>query len=455
MFQGTTPLDVRKVIAETTAAWPDGIDVAVACSGNFSIERAIAETNADRHFRIHGNDVSLYTSCLGTYLAGQPFHMTLNDAFRETLGFLEDGGYLDTHADQVATIMLMSRLSSTILPDGTLKPSAYYRRLYHGLVDQWPELHARTVERLENFPVRLASYTAEDAATWVQTLDDDVAVLSFPPFWGNGYAVLFRVLENAFAWDAPPYEYLEGERRDQLVRDITNRPRWVFCSDEPFESLAPFWRGVAFTTAFGKKVYMYTSDGPARIITPRQKTEMVKLPRIAPDDPIGDRLSLVQLRSGQFNALRAQYMTPDIKPASAQWAFGVLLDGKLIGAFGVTTPQSINTMRIPPYAYLMSDFAVAPSPHPRLSKLVLMAALSRESKLLIERGMNRRVVMLATTAFSDRPVSMKYRGLFKMVGRSEDNDVSTKRYKLNYASPFSDRTLDEQLAEWKRRYVQE
>ena len=50
--------------------------------------------------------------------------------------------------------------------------------------------------------------------------------------------------------------------------------------------------------------------------------------------------------------------------------------------------------------YLLSDFPVAPVDYKHLAKLVLYAALSKESKRLAERITRRRCASLVTTAFS-------------------------------------------------------
>jgi hypothetical protein len=75
--------------------------------------------------------------------------------------------------------------------------------------------------------------------------------------------------------------------------------------------------------------------------------------------------------------------------------------------------------------YMLSDFPVAPTDYSRLSKLVLYASLSKESKLIAERVAKRRIKQVLTTAYSNAPESMKYRGIFKLHTRKEN--LTTKR----------------------------
>ena len=65
-------------------------------------------------------------------------------------------------------------------------------------------------------------------------------------------------------------------------------------------------------------------------------------------------------------------------------------DGKLVGVYAFSTAPHVGAFADPARIYMLSDFAVAPSDYSRLSKLVLYAALSTESRLLAERSARRR-----------------------------------------------------------------
>jgi hypothetical protein len=138
----------------------------------------------------------------------------------------------------------------------------------------------------------------------------------------------------------------------------------------------------------------------------------------------------------------------------------VLVDGKLVGAFAFSSgTRSFGGLS---EIYLLSDFPVAPTDYPRLSKLVLYAVLSHEGKLLVERMMRHRVRTIITTAFSNKPVSMKYRGLFDLVSRKDNPNWTPdasgpgaayqQRYLINYEARMGTWTLAEGLAVWKAKY---
>ena len=83
MFHGSIPADLRSIIYEHAGTWPDGQDLYVGCSGNFTIERVLHARPGERRV-IHGNDIQAYSSALGWWLAGQPLSYTLREDHRET-----------------------------------------------------------------------------------------------------------------------------------------------------------------------------------------------------------------------------------------------------------------------------------------------------------------------------------------------------------------------------------
>ena len=93
--------------------------------------------------------------------------------------------------------------------------------------------------------------------------------------------------------------------------------------------------------------------------------------------------------------------------------------------------------------YLLSDFALAPKS--RLSKLIAMLATSQTVIGRMEVKLMHRITTVYSTAFTDRPVSMKYRGIYDLIGR--------KPGILNYASKVRPQTPGQIYVEWFQRFV--
>ncbi|MFB7493785.1 hypothetical protein ACFC09_03610 [Streptomyces sp. NPDC056161] len=435
MFQGTIPAPMRAIVRETAAGWPRG-PVYVPCCGNFTIERSVAGMG----FELHSSDVSIYTSAVGRWLTRQPVGIRLHDESRDQLHWLADS--LDDGVGTVATMMLGTRFLASVGREGL-----WHERVVRSYRDQWKTKHAETVQRLTASDIELASYQVEDVRSWLQKVPRDAPVCSFPPFYGGGYEKLYEPLNTHFDWDAPEYEPLSDADVVDVLGAITDRPYWLTASNHDVPELHPYLRGVIKATPRAAPFYVYASAAPTRIVAPRQPIEPVKAPRLRAGEELVGPLKLALLKQGQFNALRSQYLNPRIAPGAANLAVAVRDGtGKILGVFAMA-PSSYT----PDEAYLLSDFAVAPTDYPRLSKLIVLAAMSTEAQLLCQRAFSRRIRAVSTTAFSNNPVSMKYRGLLRLTKRGPSNE-DCWQYQLQYQGLMGGHTLSEALQLWAKRW---
>jgi hypothetical protein len=438
VFVGAIPPELRSIVAEHIRDWrPD--DLWIGCSGNFTIERTAHDAAAGA--ALHSNDVSIYSVAVGQWMSGQQVDVTVSPASMDRLDWLAP--YFDGGSGSVAALMLATRFLDAVDRAG----HPYFDRLLAGYRDQFPAMHAQTVERIEKAAVPLASFHAADVRAWLRdTVPADATVMSFPPFYKGGYSRLFKALDEHLTWAEPTFEEMGDDELAALIDAYTDRPRWMLGLPRPYEALEPHRRGVVQTSVRNLPIHVYSTSGRPRVSRPRQLTSPVLAPRLDGHD-VGD-LALAQLTARQFAALRAQYLSRKIAPGGAALAIGVLSGGRLVGCFAVNRPTFDPTA-----AYMLSDFAVAPTRYRNLAKLVLVAALSTEARLMIERSMSRRLRRIATTAFTDRPVSMKYRSLLQLDSRKDATD-GVHRYMLNYSADLGRWPLAEGLEVWRARWGQ-
>lgn len=469
MFRGAIPRHIQQIMSEYVSGWPCS-DIYVGCAGNFTVERVLA---AQGKFRLHSNDVTLYSSILGAYLAGQEFRLALRPDAPAELAFM--GAHLDSREAALASVMLATNLAGGMTSQGEWKRNnPYYERILKAYSAQWPDLHARTVERIQANTVWIDSYTCGDVVGWVEDLlagHADQGFIVYPPFAGVGASEQYQrdsaKLEFLFDWDKPSYEPFTEESRLAFIRNVARFRCWVVGSNREITDLDEHLQSVTQLTNRGTKIFLYTNSGRPRVITPRQDTVPVLVPRLAPGEEVGGEMALAVLDYREFQTLRSEYMNIGIRPGAASLAVGVLVDGKLIGVYAFSTAPTSGSMADPSRIYMLSDFPVEPTDYPRLSKLVLYAALSHESRLLAERVARRRVRTILTTAYSNNPVSMKYRGLFQLHSRRENptqhaawganidletNSYYQRPYQLNYLADAGQWSLVEGLALWKKKH---
>jgi hypothetical protein len=437
VFQGTIPQPMRNIVAEVCRPWKG--DLWVACSGNFTIERIAHPWGRP----VHGNDINAYTSALGLFLTGQKVPYRVKDEAREQLGWMEQ--YLDDGIGTVAALMLGTNFLNDVGKD-----VVYYRRMVAAWQDQFPRMHQATVERLEGVRLRLASFYLGDVREYLRdVVPADGGVVSFPPFFAGGYEKMFEGISRNFDWPEPRYEILDDAGIQHTLDLIMDRPRWLMAVPERMTEIEQHLVGFVKPSPGAKEFWVYSSDRRPRVYLPRMTVEPVRIPRLAPGEEIGERMSLVQLTQPQFVGLRSEYMNPGIKPGNPSICLAVVVDGKMVGAFGLDRWQPD-----PQVAFLLSDFPVAGTDWVRLSKLIVLAAMSRESRMLIQRMYSRAMPRVATTVFTRRPSSAKYgRGIpgMKLTNRK---DAGEGKNALTYSAPYGEWTLAEALATWKQKHAE-
>lgn len=249
----------------------------------------------------------------------------------------------------------------------------------------------------------------------------------------KGYEKLYRKLDEVLDWDRPYYQVFDAARFDEFTRLLVDRPHWMTLRDGPCEALAQHLTAVVQTSPRARPVHVYSPAGKARLTRPAVRIDPVAVPRLQ-ELPQGS-LTLARLSQAQLDALRSQYLGKNIVPSAGQLSLAVLAGGKLAGAlsFALSPREWVDV-------YLLSDFAVD-APVPRLSKLIAAVALSVEVRALLEQQYRQRVLAIGTTAFTDKPVSMKYRGVFELHSR--------KPGMLNYKAAAGRWTLQEVLTWWR------
>lgn len=458
MFHGSLPDSVQQIMGDCIRDWKC-TDIYVGCSGNFTIERMLkGVTNA----RLHGNDVTIYSCLLGRYFSGAPLNARFNENYEGPMEFIQE--YMKTDLDIATCVLLLSKMSTYL---GS-KPNPYYVRMIEAYKDQWPELFDKTRTKLEKAGQFLDSFYAGDVIGWVDDVPKDQGFVCYPPFYSGDYEKMFKVIESIIAWDPPEYDMIDKDKIFEMFRKLTERDYFMFGTNDELEEFSDYLMGISQTTNRGVPLYVYSKAPKSRIIVPHQQVASLMVERLGKDEDIGDTMRIVPLKSENFRALRSQYMNPYIKPGSETASFGVLVDDKLIGVYAFSASPTLSNWDKhieTPTIYLLSDFPIAPTKYKRLAKLVLYAALSRESKLYAERLTNHRIRSLVTTAFTKRPVSMKYRGLFQLLNKKQlpgvdegETDMSkiyyNSGYQLNYGAPMGQWTLAEGLELWKKKHSQ-
>jgi hypothetical protein len=428
MFVGAINQKVRNYLAAQTHVLKEQT-VVVGRSGNFTIEKVLAASSQPA--AIHSNDVSLYSCALGTWLAGGRLPFTVREP---DYRWLEP--YLSDDLKRLAMLMVLFEMLRY-----EKQNNPHSCRMWDLHRDAFPDLVAETAERLGKTSLRLTSFYAGDVLEHFQRFaDQDVIYCCYAPTYAGGYEKMYTRLEEIFAWKAPTYLLLDDARRDALLKMMQEK-RYLWFDDHQLEGLKPV---LELHTGNRRTVWLYSNvvEQPGLFVgftpddLPPWPVATYDNLTLTPDTVI----RLVQIPTTTLRLFKDAYLGKDIDHAMGSWAFAVLAGDVVIGFLEY---RRGNFRR--DNMYMMADFCVPGTKYRRLSKLIVMLGCCGQTRAVLERLVEYRLRSVCTTAFTDRPVSMKYRGVMEMEKRGQTEDGQKF---LNYGQAFNDLSWQEVMREW-------
>ena len=428
MFTGAVPRAVVEQILRTVdfGAWGD---VYVCCSGSFRVDRAIKERHPNA--RIHSNDVSLLSCGLGALATGQTFPLT----FRGRLDFVE--GEVSSFDERVATVLVALEMAQYKADNAhAVAHFRHYRENFGRYLVSAAEKLATFLDGLE-----IESFTPGDFRDHTKrAVETGGGIAAFPPTYKGGYERLYRFVDDNVDWPAPAYDLWNPDDLEGWITEVEGLGvRYCVIADKVLPGRAP---ATVYRNMTNKPVYTYAGNATSSVRRHGHRSEPF---RYTPIDvhALGPKaeVKIVPATAHHMNFLKDRYLAKGIVHVAGMMNYTVYLDGRLAGGFIFTRDKGGGPDRV----YLLSDFAIARGR--KLSKLIAMLATCRAVIREIERKLIVRVEGIYTTAFTSHAVSMKYRGIFDLVGR--------KPGAINYVSAVREHAPNDIYRDWFRRYARD
>lgn len=433
MFVGAINSTVREFLGNVAAAFA-GQQAIVGCSGNFTSEAVISQCASPA--AIHSNDVSFYSCMAGRWLTGQPLDFRIADS---QFAWLDP--YLDSDVRRLAAIMVLLDALEFVRQN-----NPHRVRMWNLYRQNFGDLVAKTVDQLQAVNIRISSYFAGDVREHFERFGDqpDAIFCCYAPTYAGGYERLYKALDKIVAWEQPHYEMLTDARRDALLAWMAER-RFLWYDDRVIPGLRPVMQQQA-----GRQhtVYLYSN------VVGRTAVFKDMAPRPLPKLPLADGSLLIRpdshivlqpIKTSDLARFKDAYLGKHIAFGAGMWAFAIMLDAKAVGFLEYTRDK----YGAPGWVYAMADFSVPGTRYARLSKLMVMLMIAGETRRLLERLSEVRKHSVTTTAFTNRPVSMKYRGVLELTKRGQTPDGQKF---LNYEGKFNAKTWRETLQEWLTKH---
>jgi len=405
-------------------------EIFVCCSGSFRVDRALKTKYPDKVVR--GNDVSMVSCAVGALLTGRAFDIK----FKGRLAFMEDAGLadFDTRVAAVIVALGLGQFSSD---------NAYARGHFDHGQRNFAALLAKAREKVALLAsgVKLDDFFAGDFRVHAQrAIDTGAGLAGFMPTYKGGYERLYRFIDENVVWDRPTFETWDPKDLPDWLAGVARAgvPYMVITD----QALQGFRASTEYRSTTNKPIYGYIGEGKSSFRRNLNRGASFAYQKVDPYSlgPMTD-VQLVPASSAAMNFLRNAYLAKGIAHCTGTVNYLVMLDGKLAGGFIYTRDKWDASHCI----YLLSDFCIVHER--RMAKLVAMLATSFETVDAWGKRFVSRPTLLCTTAFTDQPVSMKYRGIYELTSR--------KPGALNYQCAIGsrERTAKAIYLEWLGRFA--
>jgi hypothetical protein len=415
-------------------------EVYVGCSGNFTFDRIASA----RGFRVHSNDVSLYSRVIAGIVTDKRFRFKCKNPMLETV-FAE---WPDTPQADLVKIMFAMRVGKF----AEMK-NEFQRTMMENYLSGAKEFCQGTLDKFEHnavFDFKIADFFYGDFKEHISQADPaNTAVFLYAPTYKGGYEKLFNFIDESFEYEMPNYELFESKEAGPYYEQILKKYEACIYSDILYPETTDYLKGEATYTGNKKTVYLYSSikgcedcfyiTEPAKILdrTPKPISPEMELP----ENP---KIKIVPCKVAVVNHYKHLYMSSKVDYSTGgDFALAFLMNGNVFGF--ASFASGLRTIKSSEYLFLHSDFVV-PSKIDRLSKLLLYLLRSKESYTHLMRYYVHAYTGLQTSVYTDRPVSMKYRGPFKKIERDGD-----PKNKLTYVAEFTQFSVKECFERWQQR----
>jgi len=432
MFIGSVPKDVMMQM-HSIVEFENYENAFILCSGSFRIDSSISSTY--QKLQVHSNDVNVLSVSIGKLAVGE----TINVDFVNKLSFVEEylvGLESYSFIDRVAAIaasMQVAKFSSK---------NEYNQIHQKHIIQNFAVFHQKaklSIQKLlEKLPI--ATFTAGDFVEQSKKArpGSDI-VIGFPPTYKGGYERIFKFVNQNIAWEPPEYAIFDPKTLGDFLLDLTNRDI-SYCVYSDQLQMEKLTCGGKFLSTSNKPIYLYVNNIDKSSF--RKKNQNSKQFKYQPFDPAeatqDSVVNVVRMDSAQMNFLKNVYLAKRINHVSGMFNYCVFIDGKLAGGIIMALSKYGDIESL----YVLSDFSVSRSN--KLSKLIAMIATSKDIVAEIERKTLLKFKSLFTTVFTDKPVSMKYRGIWDLYARREGF--------LNYQSKIRQQSPQQIYNEWFIKY---
>lgn len=202
----------------------------------------------------------------------------------------------------------------------------------------------------------------------------------------------------------------------EVVETLPEDTCFYFISNSPYlrnmHKLAMWNTSNGDRCSAGRFLYCNKSSQSNQVTTSYKSNHVETNEIVPPDDLVIDdpnKLNIAKVNNTYLHALQKKYINKVDQASVCTYAFVVMYEKYTLGGFGFTLPQHKGYD-----LFQLTDFCTNNNIQ-RLSKLILLCIQSTSVQRELSRRMHKLCEKVISCAYTHKPVSMKYRGVYTKV----------------------------------------
>lgn len=433
MFIGTTAEEVRILLQEVLKD-KKREDIFVGCSGNFSTDKVLAGMG----FRVHSNDVSLYSKLIADIVIGTDTAVkVINEDLVNVFSNWEDSKY-----KKLIQVMYAMRISKFV----KLK-NDYEKEFYHNFIVNASDYYEKSIAKMnrnQQFDFKINNFFYGDFVEHLKSKQPNQIGLAFPPTYKGGYEKMFQYIEDSFEYERASYQIFDPSKAENTFLELLEQGENIIYLDREHDKLKNYEIAKACLGHGKNTIYIYSSlvGAKQRYYIERPKKELSTKYKIIEFTKCFNEDTKIEVQAcgiKDVNYFKSFFMSAKVDYSEGgDYALVFKADGEAFGF--VSFNKRLSTFN---HIFIHSDFVVN-SVIPKLSKLLILLLKSKEVQRQIIRFYKHYYLGLRTSVYTQKPVSMKYRGVFNLDRRDKG--------KLIYSADFTKETAKEIYLLWLKKY---
>mgnify|MGYP003646363449 CR=1 FL=1 len=448
MFFGTTPSIISQFIYNEIKKH-NPKRVVVPFAGNFVIEQIAGLVSKD--IEILSTDISIYSRAIGYGLGNMESEIEIKDEMLNTFEILKNK---KSPIEKAACVIFLTEAAKNI----NKQDIKYYEMLHKDALANQELYYNKILGKLHKFKEKLPNkfkFYGTDACELINNdLKKNDLIFYDPPVLLGDYEKMFKDLEEQLIYKEPAYTEMNDEVKDNQLdelknnhtvyyrrNDIGNTPngytevlryRYKNRGYYTVYTNKPENRFVGSFTSLREEVRNYKIINERDVITRKSRIEFIKV-----SGKIANHYRLMWVKKAEMTDSGYSYL--------------ILCDKKIIGLVTLQSGLKFGSE----LAAIFSDPAAPTSNYKRLSKLILWLICTEEFLKEFNDETMWPHAGFTTRVFTNAPVSMKYRGKFKLNSREDDVDGNFKNKLIYQNKDKLCKTNKQALSEWLDKFSKE